>query len=118
MKNSETVNCKKCNESFLATTAEKTGGVCQKCKRGIWDKDDGVLEKMEAGLRLTFGIIFSIVFAGLGYGLGAEVWAGIGLILGGIGLIIGFIYGIFMVEINFFIRVIFKAILRNSIGGE
>ena len=110
--NSEKVNCKKCNVSFLEVTAKKTGGICLKCKKGIMGDFD-TTEKIEITFRFTFAFIFSFVFSIIGFGLGATIWSGVGLLLAFIAVPIGFIYGFFMPEINFFIRSIVSGIINH-----
>ena len=106
--------CPECGTDFLQSTADSNGGYCLKCKPR---KRNGILHevlaaKMEFSLRFLLAFVFAFVFAGLGYGAGAVIWAGIGVILTLICFPIGFIYGFFCREINFFIRGFFRAFLH------
>lgn len=67
---------------------------------------------MELSLRLLLATIFAFVFAGLGYGAGAAIWSGIGVLLALIAFPIGAIYGFFCREINNLIRMVFRSLLH------
>ena len=74
-----------------------------------------IFEAVELGIRLTLAVGFSIGFAILTYTIGASVWSGLGMLLALCSLPLGFIYGFFLHEINFCLRMIFKA-FRMWIG--
>lgn len=67
---------------------------------------------MELSLRLLLATIFAFVFAGLGYGAGAMIWSGIGVILALITFPIGAIYGFFCREINYLIRMMCRSLIH------
>lgn len=108
---SKKVYCNKCNTGFLEVTARKTGGICLKCKKG--DSESDTLEKVEFSIRLALAIGFGIGFSVMGFTLGSTIWTGVGFFLALVAFPIGFIYGFFSSEINFFIRSIVSNILNH-----
>lgn len=85
--------CLECGAEFLQATADSSGGYCLKCrpsKKAGTDHEE-VAEKILLSLRLLFGMVFAFVFAGLGYGAGAVIWFGVGVILALAGFPIGFV---------------------------
>ncbi|MES2983054.1 MAG: hypothetical protein V4727_12135 [Verrucomicrobiota bacterium] len=110
---SEKAKCPECGVEFLQSTAESNGGFCLKCKPSETDfNHDKVAETLELGMRLLLASVFAFVFAGLGYISGAAIWTGVGVILALVCLPIGFIYGFFCREINFFIRSFLRIFLN------
>lgn len=106
--------CLECGVEFLQATADSNGGYCLKCrpnKKAETDHEE-VAEKIVLSLRLLFAIVFAFVFAVLGYGAGAVIWFGVGVILVLVGFPIGFVYGFFMREINSFIRAMFRGLFH------
>ena len=101
--------CIKCGSEFLQSTAESNAGYCRKCKGGI--NHESIAEGVELSMRLLLAFVFAFVFSGLGYGVGAVIWTGIGIILALVFFPLGFVYGFFCVEINFFLRMIFRFFL-------
>lgn len=63
-------------------------------------------------MRLLLAVVFGFVFAALGYGAGAVIWVGIGMILALVCFPIGLVYGYFCAEINVFIRGLIRALLN------
>jgi hypothetical protein len=105
--------CPECGTEFLEGATDSNAGCCLKCKpfkKGGMDHGM-VADKIELSLRLLLAFGFAVVFAGLGYGAGAVVWAGVGLLLALACFPIGFIYGFFCPEINFFIRALIRSFL-------
>ena len=102
--------CAKCNATILEVTAEKNNGVCMKCVNESEGKVLRFVESVELGFRAVFGVGFGIAGAVLGYVLGATIWTGVGIVLAMVFVPIGFVYGFFLPEINFCIRLAFKAI--------
>ncbi|MDA8968918.1 hypothetical protein N9F48_02505 [Akkermansiaceae bacterium] len=104
--------CPDCGTEFLQSTADSNDGACLKCKprkKGI--NHESVASKIEVSMRLLLAFFFGFVFAGLGYGAGAVIWAGIGVILAIACFPIGFVYGYFCQEINIFIRGLIRTLL-------
>ena len=85
--------CLECGAEFLQVTADSSGGYCLKCRPNKKAEIDHevVAEKIVLSLRLLFAILFAFVFAGLGYGAGAVIWFGVGVILALVGFTIGFV---------------------------
>lgn len=106
--------CLECGAEFLQSTAHSSGGYCLKCRPNNKAEADHeeVAEKMLLGLRLLFAMVFGFVFAGLGYGAGAVIWFGVGVILALVCFPIGLVYGFFMREINSFIRAMFRGLFH------
>ena len=109
----ECVRCSVCEVVILPSTAEKTGGTCMPCARETQEMGsttvEDVLEKVTIGIRFLMAIAFCVVAAILGYGMGATIWSGVGVVLALCLMPVGFIYGFFAAEINFCIRMAFKA---------
>lgn len=107
--------CPDCGAEFLQSTADSNAGRCLKCNPGNKRKEsinhEDVAESLELSMRLLLGFVFSLLFASFGYGAGAVIWAGIGVILALICFPVGFVYGFFCREINSLIRGIFRAFL-------
>ena len=106
--------CPKCESEFLQITADSNDGYCLKCRPNKKSSIDHahVAEKMELGLRLLLAIVFGFVFAGMGYGAGSVIWAGIGIALSLAFFPVGFVYGFFCSEINPIIRSFFRSLLH------
>ena len=115
---SQKATCPECGSEFLQETADANGGYCLKCKLVKKSEVDHgmVAEKMEVGLRLLLAVIFACVFAGLGYGIGAVIWTGVGVLLAVAGFPIGAVYGFFCPEINAILRGAFRWLI--SFGGD
>ncbi len=69
---------------------------------------EDVLETITFGIRVLMAIGFCVAAAILGYGMGATIWSGLGVVLALCFMPVGFIYGFFAAEINFCIRMAFK----------
>jgi hypothetical protein len=108
--NSNQTQCSKCKAEILLVTAEKTGGVCMKCKNEGEGKVLQLIESVDFGLRSLMAVGFGIGAAILGYTLGAVVWSGLGILLSIVLIPVGLLYGFFLPEINFCIRLAFRAI--------
>ena len=109
---SEKVKCKKCNSEFLVSTSKETGGVCRGCKKGNSTIGD-TLEAVELSFRLILAVVFAFFFTITGYGLGSEVWTGLGFFAAVVSFPIGFVIGFFFHEIRFLVRLIFGSFFQN-----
>ncbi|BCX47623.1 hypothetical protein HAHE_15310 [Haloferula helveola] len=109
--------CPECGAEFLKKTADSNGGYCLRCrpkkKREV--DHESLADTMEIGLRLLLGFVFGCIFAGAGYGVGAMIWVGVGVLMALAGFPLGFLYGFFLPEINGFIRNCFRMFLG---GGD
>ena len=102
--------CKKCEAVILPSTAEQNDGYCMKCKDSALNTIEAVGDTIEFGMRLFLGVCFGGFAAVLGYTLGSLVWSGIGILLALCLAPVGLIYGFFITEINFVIRLVIKAV--------
>lgn len=97
------VACLKCKAVILGATAVKNRGLCGQCvKTSLEDISDG----LDIGMRLLRGLFFSVIFAGLGYGIGSVFGAMIGIFVAVPCVLLGFAYGCLSSEINSVVRAV------------
>ena len=106
--------CPECGIEFLQRTADSNDGRCLKCRprpsNGV--DHEAIAGKMELSLRLLLATLFAFVFSGMGFGAGAKIWSGIGVILALIAFPFGAVYGFFCREINQLLRAGFRSLLH------
>ena len=81
--------------------------------KAFWSRVEQAGETMAFGLRFFYGLIFSLLFADVGWWIGSHVWVGIALVIGVVAFPLGFLIGFFWLEVKFMIR-----LLLGSFGGE
>ncbi len=96
------IACRKCNAEILGATASKNQGLCAQCVKGTSFED--IADGIAIGMRFLRGIIFSVFFAGLGYGFGSVVGTMTGIFVAVLFAVVGFVYGCFCSEINSLVR--------------
>ncbi len=72
--------------------------------KAFWSKVEDAGEAMEYGMRLFLGGLFAVVFSSFAWGLGGQIWVGVGVLCAIVVFPIGFAVGFFWPEVKMLLR--------------
>lgn len=82
----------------------------EKNRKKVWSEVEQVADRVEIGVRLLLGVLFAGVLSVAAWGLGSQLWVGLGIAAVIPALLVGFVAGFFWPEIRFLLRLMLKAL--------
>ena len=89
---------------------EAQGPAKKRTRATWWDRVETLGDSMEWGLRALRGCLFVFLISGIAWGLGSQVWTGVGILMAIVVAPFAFLIGVFWDEVKLMLWLLRKIV--------